>query len=397
MLFTVGFPYGDYESTFLPQEIAILSLHFKKIYLVPLRVPAIRKSAPLPSNVIVLNVDQRNHPRSFKDYVYISLMFGRELMLSGNPRLLNNFKYHISELFIYLGQAKTIRAVLEQNKLEQKNVLFYTYWFDEWASALTILKEKYLKHIKIVTRAHGFDLYENRNEKGYIFPRFLQMKAVEKVFPISANGVNHLSSLFPRSKNKIEVSRLGVKTPLNMPAPESKKDVITVVSCSAVIALKRVGLIAEILMHAKKHIHWIHFGAGPLYEDVRKASLLLPGNVKVELKGNVENEFINNFYAISRVDWFINVSEYEGIPVSIMEAIRYGIPAIAPDIGGVKEIVNSTTGFLISKDFNPAEVMTLIENNAFDPEKRKDIRNFWKENYSAERNFLDFAQKLMLA
>ncbi|MFR4320263.1 MAG: glycosyltransferase [Blautia massiliensis (ex Durand et al. 2017)] len=45
----------------------------------------------------------------------------------------------------------------------------------------------------------------------------------------------------------------------------------------------------------------------------------------------------------------MNVSSSEGIPVSIMEATSFGIPGIATDAGGTKEIIrDKENGVLLS-------------------------------------------------
>lgn len=44
----------------------------------------------------------------------------------------------------------------------------------------------------------------------------------------------------------------------------------------------------------------------------------------------------------------------EGIPVSIMEAISFGIPIIATNVGGNAEIVNDETGVLIPVNIDQA-------------------------------------------
>jgi len=41
-----------------------------------------------------------------------------------------------------------------------------------------------------------------------------------------------------------------------------------------------------------------------------------------------------NYYASNPVDVFINTSSSEGLPVSIMEAMSFGIPVIATNVGG---------------------------------------------------------------
>lgn len=45
---------------------------------------------------------------------------------------------------------------------------------------------------------------------------------------------------------------------------------------------------------------------------------------------------------------FILMSNYEGLPISIIEAMRAGLPVIASDVGGVSELVeDGVTGFLV--------------------------------------------------
>ena len=49
-----------------------------------------------------------------------------------------------------------------------------------------------------------------------------------------------------------------------------------------------------------------------------------------------------------KYDLLMNVSYFEGIPVSMMEALSVGIPLLGPDVGGVSEIIkNGYNGFLV--------------------------------------------------
>jgi glycosyltransferase involved in cell wall biosynthesis len=47
-------------------------------------------------------------------------------------------------------------------------------------------------------------------------------------------------------------------------------------------------------------------------------------------------------------DVFLYTSERDGLPNVLLEAAAAELPVIAPDVGGVKEIINDTTGFLVS-------------------------------------------------
>ena len=54
-----------------------------------------------------------------------------------------------------------------------------------------------------------------------------------------------------------------------------------------------------------------------------------PDNIQVILKGWVPNKKVIEFYRTNPVNLFLNFSFQEGIPVSIMEAISFGIPILA--------------------------------------------------------------------
>jgi glycosyltransferase involved in cell wall biosynthesis len=62
----------------------------------------------------------------------------------------------------------------------------------------------------------------------------------------------------------------------------------------------------------------------------------LPNNVR--LMGYLSGEALNNFYSQAR--FFMMASRcYEGFPMAILEAAKYGKPMIAPDHGGFSEII----------------------------------------------------------
>lgn len=92
---------------------------------------------------------------------------------------------------------------------------------------------------------------------------------------------------------------------------------------------------------------------------------------------------------------FINVSESEGIPVSIMEALSAGIPILATDVGGTSEAVQDEVGYLLDRDFEIDDAVRVIEKYINLPNiDQENFRNkayqFWNKNYEAEKNYLEF-------
>ena len=83
-----------------------------------------------------------------------------------------------------------------------------------------------------------------------------------------------------------------------------------------------------------------------------------------------------------------------------MEVFSCGIPAIAPNIGGISEIIkDEVNGFLLSKNPNTQEINTCLDKYT---KKRKDeIRamkesalNTWERKFNADTNFSSFVNSL---
>ena len=106
-----------------------------------------------------------------------------------------------------------------------------------------------------------------------------------------------------------------------------------------------------------------------------------------------------NTYAAKDFYVFINVSSSEGLPVSVMEAMSFGIPCIATDVGGTGERVNNDHGVLISKDSadkDIAEVIRTIYSLSEDEYLaiRHKSRRFWKDYFDADINYTAFFEEL---
>ncbi len=96
-------------------------------------------------------------------------------------------------------------------------------------------------------------------------------------------------------------------------------------------------------------LEWKHYGDGDYRGEIEK---MVNKNVLV---GQVSNaEIIGALNLYKETGFLINVSKYEGIPVSMMEAMSFGIPCIGTDVGGVSEIIDSGKEriFIVTRSFN---------------------------------------------
>jgi len=127
--------------------------------------------------------------------------------------------------------------------------------------------------------------------------------------------------------------------------------------------------------------------------------MVLPKNVEYRFLDYIPNVDVINFYKKNPIDVFINVSQSEGLPLSIMEAQACGIPVIASSVGGNKEIINEKVGILLNVDPTPEEIANAIIDFMKNPELIKEKKYFskmnYEEKYNASKNYQSFAQELI--
>lgn len=78
----------------------------------------------------------------------------------------------------------------------------------------------------------------------------------------------------------------------------------------------------------------------------RRAYELGVGNL-VRFLGYIPNAEVLGWLGDGRVDVVALPSDWEGIPVSLIEALAYGVPAVGSDIGGVAELLGDGCGLLV--------------------------------------------------
>ena len=387
-LYTINFPYGNSE-TFLESEVEILSKQFNEVHIFPIDCSGEKRK--LPKNIKVHNVFVNVSPDANHSKVLLSNFFkviGLFFKEFVKGRVQKKYIVKLHYILAFFIRAKAIKTYLVEKNLIDS--IHYTYWFDMWSTCLSIANVKY------ITRAHGFDLFEERSKNGFIPFRDLQLKKVHEVYSVSKAGQLYLKDKYPRFKEKIKVSYLGTSD-CGVFSLEKKNDVV-MVSCSNVIQLKRLDKIVDSLCLLKRELKWVHFGDGPLLESVKELSKKIPSNVKVSFLGRKTNREVLEYYKSNSVDLFINVSESEGLPVSIMEAISFGVPVVGTDVGGTSEIVGAQTGVLIEKDFTSKELVEIFENKIDEmksDEFRLGVRKFWENNFNAKENYIKFTTELL--
>lgn len=398
IIITNSFPFGIAEASFLRPEIK----EFEKKFDITVisRNSTDELTTELSDGIRVFRYDSQNN------YNIISLLF--EALFSSAFRseikhlvkehklslanLKKALKYYMRSLH-FAHFLKPIRAGFDEP------VLLYTYWNDYSAMSLSLIKQS---GDKIVSRLHRADLYKTE-DNGYYFPmKALSNEKTDLLAFISEDGKKYFEENFPVGCEK-DVFRLGVAS---QQICDRKNDgFLSVYSLSYLSPVKRVGLIANALSQIDGiNIKWTHIGTGTQEAEVKKAAEELLGgkeNITCHFTGAMENEKAMEFISESGFDVLINVSASEGVPVSMMEAMSFGIPVIATDVGGVSEIViNNYNGILIKNDENVAvSVKNAVLyfsrlNGAQRNEMKANAFKTWNEKYNAAENERRFAERL---
>ncbi len=410
ILITNHYPHGRAES-FVDYEIPYLQQHFDKVIVLSKNTNAdtfrnytfknyrINPTSTLAEIVGALLQMTLHFP------TLINYLINEYRNLRANKKSVSIIKFRIAihEMIKAFTIAYHIKRIIRKENMKG-TLLLYSYWLNNSALATTLVKSSANLKVSTIARAHGGDVYEERNANNYLSFRETIVSRLSFVFPISTHAMNHLRIQLPEHiHHKLIVQRLGTPAPMSNSVKKNDAS-FTLVSCSFMISVKRIELIVEMLALIKDQpIQWIHLGGGPLFTEIEtKAKAIASQNplLAITFKGTLSSIEIQTFYASHYIDLFINTSSYEGIPVSMMEAQSFGIPILGINTGGVSEIVNDSVGILVEQNETSPTVLAghVLKFIAMRPNQiktmREAARKSWETQYQATENFSNFAHLL---
>ena len=398
-IFTLRFPFGQQES-YIASELRVLARHFDHIRLLPL-FPE-NGARELPPNVSTHALFHEDHneplplvptllegPRLFKAY--------RTTMASAPDDAIRR-KYR-REVLSRLRQALRREHVLRERlgaAYDPERTVLYSYWSSDWATVLALWRMRDPR-VRFVSRMHGFDMYDHRAPDGWQMFQELHVRNAAHFHLVARSGLEHMLDRHPWAGNKFSLSPLATED--HGPAPWGPDPVLRVVSCSNLIPLKRVHLIAEALALLDRPVRWLHFGDGPERGRVEEVVRRLPTNVSVELAGLTPNAAILARYRREPFDVFVHMSSTEGgAPVAMQEAISFGVPLIGTDAGGTRDVLTERTGITLANDATASQLAEELErftlSDRYTTKARHDVRAFWAQHFDAAVVHERFARAL---
>lgn len=391
LMLTKQYPYGTGEA-FVENEIGVISGYYDNILIIACEVPRVKKGVrPLPHNVTACAIPAESKGKNA--LLGAVRLFSNEQNFSAEKK---HCKTMPQRLFLgyFEEKAQAIYKKINERcllkEITNQPYALYSYWLFTTARVGTLIAEK-KKPRYMFTRAHRYDLYEDRNPTNYLPYRRFFLETFDGVFPCSNNGTAYLKSRYQDCSENVMTSLLGTLD--HGLGKKSTDGVYRIVSCSRVEPVKRVQQIVNALSvidSENLHIEWTHIGDGSEFDKIKGLASKKLKNVKTVFRGNMKNSDIMELYSSCPFDLFVNVSSSEGLPVSIMEAISFGIPCVATDVGGTSEIViDGVTGQLIPSDFTAEDLSSILSDFVHGQKyiDRTSCREYWLRNFQAIPNY----------
>lgn len=200
--------------------------------------------------------------------------------------------------------------------------------------------------------AHGYDVYRKP-------PADFAARAADAAALVTVSEANarHIERTFAVARSKLRVISCGID--LARFAPGRSRDRNLIVAVARLNPVKRVDVLLSacaVLRERGVRFRCVVVGDGPCRAGLERQRLDLGLGRHVALVGAAEQNEVAAWWR--RAGIAVLSSEREGMPVCLMEAAASGVPAVAPAVGGIPELVaDGVTGLLV----DPASPVALAE------------------------------------
>jgi glutamine amidotransferase len=403
-----SYPYGMGEP-FFHEELRHLAKKFDEVVLITKH----SSSAPLfelPEGVQLIRLHKTMPTWSGKLAILLQTFLTsffketrRDLGVQGTKMNLLTFKTALAYKEEAARIGKELIGILVAEGRNPKDYIWYSYWATTEAYMLSTWKVQGRISF-FYSRVHGADVYAERHPHNYLPFREFIFSQTNGLACVSDHGRRYLWQHYPRYSDRYMVQRLGVaaQQPLALQFHTTKK----ILSLSSIVPVKNLeSLIQALALWEGETIEWHHIGsgAGSAYENeiYRLAESLLSGKTNVNFHFHGFLKLQDVLLRIQDINPYVlvNVSHFEGIPVSMMECASFGIPIIGPAVCGVPEVViDGFNGYTFSES-TPEGILKVIEKLlALDEAEIKTMRaasvTVRDSRFNANENYKQFAQVL---
>lgn len=383
--------FGNHIHNFLTDEAKKLKERFGEVHVI-----CGETKLPFDKNVFGDNVKVHMFSKTallFQSMKFVTL-FNNPIIKQDRAMIKKHGKYskdyyiHSAKVWAYSEvMLNIISGIIKETNPEE--FFIESYWLDGGALAVAKAKAIY-PNVKTIARAHSVEIDPIKNKYCYFEYKEFIDNNIDKIVFISKAGLvfyeEQIRTKFSSYNANLRYIRLGSKKIFEGVNPGSNDGMFRILSCSRVEPVKRVSLIANALKCINSDsIKWFHIGIGSETDNLQKEIKSFPDKIRsnITLLGDFTPRDVQKYLCEQPIDLFINVSSSEGVPVSIMEAQAYGIPVMATDCGGTKEIVDEKCGELIKVDISVEEL----------GDKISEFQKIYKDSFVSYNNMRSDAYK----
>ena len=295
---------------------------------------------------------------------------------------------------------KTIFTIYKLGK--NKDLIFVNGLGTETTIANIFLKKKIIRKIvgdpvweRAYNKAKISESFDEFQVKNYGFSISLQKKV--RSFSIKKSDIvvtpsKHLKNFILNLgfKNKIEIINNGVFIPEEN-TNIFTNDQINITIVSRLVSHKNIKKIIRAISDLNDPLIYLNIiGDGPELNQLQKISLESNNKDNIIFHGKLNRDDINHIFLKS--DIYIQASNYEGLPHSLLEAMSYGIPVLCTPVGECKEILgNEDRGYIldlpVSKNNIKSKISEIIGEKNIANKKGERGKDFINEKYNLTNSF----------
>ena len=290
---------------------------------------------------------------------------------------------------------KTIFTIYKLGK--NKDLIFVNGLGTEATIANIFLNKKIIRKIvgdpvweRAYSKAKISESFDEFQVKNYGFSISFQKKV--RSFSIKKSDIvvtpsQHLKNFILNLgfKNKIEIINNGVFIPEEN-TNIFTNDQINITIVSRLVSHKNIEKIIKAISDLNSPLINLNIiGDGPELNQLQKISLESNNKDNIIFHGKLNRDEIDHIFLNS--DIYIQASNYEGLPHSLLEAMSYGIPVLCTPVGECKEILgNEDRGYIldlpVSKNNIKSKISEIIGEKNIANKKGESGKDLINEKYN---------------
>ncbi|WP_435745301.1 glycosyltransferase family 4 protein [Nocardioides sp. SYSU DS0663] len=175
----------------------------------------------------------------------------------------------------------------------------------------------------------------------------LVMRRMDAGVCLSQRELDDACALYPGTRSKLRVIRNGMAFPASEPALKPDEGEIHGLFVGQLIGLKRVAMILDAMVAEPRMSLRLVYHNSSLERQLKQKCKELGLNARVEFVGQLSGEALYREYRRAHV--LLLPSWSEALPSVVTEALAFGVPVVASNVGGISEQVRGA-GVLFDRD-----------------------------------------------